>query len=184
LAGFVPVNRLAGGSFFHWPARAESSMNRYLKYLVPVLLAGSTLLQAIPVGAADADTAQQLEQLRAQVQALEARIRQLEQAAQAPGAAAKVAPGATPVAASNSTVVVALDPALQSLGRLKQNWKAVHNGMDAAQVRALLGEPAQEFPIDSKPVWQYVYPGLGTGSVMFSVDGAVIGAQNPPFSFW
>lgn len=56
--------------------------------------------------------------------------------------------------------------------------------MNTTQVREQLGEPERQFLIDGKPVWHYSYPGVGSGSIMFSTAGQVIGAQNPPFSFW
>ena len=131
----------------------------------------SSLACLLPAAAADqTPLTQQVEQLHGQLQALEARVRQLEQQHTA------AAPAAQPV--------TSVDPALQSLGRLKEAWKGITAGMSTAQVRERLGEPARQFAIDGKPVWYYSYPGVGNGSVMFSTNGQVAGAQNPPFGFW
>jgi hypothetical protein len=173
---------------------------------VRVLLAGSGLCWCLLATAADTDPlAQQVEQLRLQLQALEQRVQQLEHPQAAgvsagspeqvnvtapvlPTPAPAPAPAAAPVAgtpaAASAAPVTSVDPALQSLGRLKQAWHDISAGMNSAEIRSRLGEPAQQFTIDGKPVWYYSYPGVGNGSVMFSVGGQVLGAQHPPFGFW
>lgn len=142
-----------------------------------------------------ASLTQQIEQLRQQVQVLEQRVQQLEHPQHVGStppqntAASVTAPSAAPTpaaaaVATTTTPVTSVDPALQSLGRLKEAWKGITAGMNNAQVRERLGEPARQFTIDGKPVWYYSYPGVGNGSVMFSANGRVVGAQNPPFGFW
>lgn len=156
------------------------------------MLVAVGLCCSLPAPIASADSvSQQLEQLRQQVHSLEQRVRQLEQT-QDPGSAAiqnASVPPAAPTEAPAAEVthpapVTSVDPALQSLGRLKEAWKGIAPGMNMAAVRERLGEPASEFTIDNKSVWYYSYTGVGNGSVMFSTGGEVIGAQNPPFGFW
>jgi hypothetical protein len=69
---------------------------------------------------------------------------------------------------------------------LKEQWGSVRIGMADEQIRQLLGKPSREFTLDGKPVWYYTYPGIGSGSVLFSRDGhTVAGWQHPPFGlFW
>ena len=161
------------------------------------ILAGGGLFYCLLATAANADSLpQQIEQLRQQVRILEQRVQQLEHPQHVSGTPTQntVAPVVTPsptptpaaatTVATTSTPVNSVDPALQSLGRLKEAWKGITAGMSNAQVRELLGEPARQFTIDGKPIWYYSYPGVGNGSVMFSAKGQVVGSQNPPFGFW
>ncbi len=50
-------------------------------------------------------------------------------------------------------------------------------------VQALLGKPEGELRIDGNPVWYYVHPGIGRGSVFFNGDGRVSSAQSPTFGW-
>jgi hypothetical protein len=47
------------------------------------------------------------------------------------------------------------------------------------KVEALLGKPQKILRIDNTPVWYYVYPEIGRGSVFFNASGKVSGRQAP-----
>jgi len=171
-------------------------LKQWTRALARSLLVCGGLFYSLPATAATSDPlSQQIEQLRQQVYNLEARVQQLEHTQQAgctpvqdtatPAAALSTVPAsATAAPATNPAPVSSFDPALESLGRLKEAWKGISSGLNHAQVRERLGEPDRQFTIDGKAVWHYSYPGVGSGSVMFSTSGLVIGAQHPPFSFW
>ncbi|HEY6864778.1 MAG TPA: hypothetical protein VI319_12855 [Burkholderiales bacterium] len=127
-------------------------------------------------GPARADPAEELERLRAEsarlhleVDALDARIRALERgvgngAVRADGPAAAAAP---------------LRPDLSPLAQLRLSWSRVERGVPAERVESLLGKPDKLLRIDGSPVWYYVYPGVGRGSVFFDAGGKVSSTQSP-----
>lgn len=164
--------------------------------LIRSALVGCMLAGALPVAADDLPLTQQVEQLRHEVQALQARVRQLEQQ-QHTGAAATPAVAASSVSTTHAssgattpqiaTVAppTSVEPALQSLGRLKAAWKGIESGMSEAQVRDRLGTPGRIFTLGGKTVWYYSYAGVGSGSVAFSANSKKVADwQNPPFGFW
>ncbi|MEZ5540871.1 MAG: hypothetical protein R3F42_02390 [Pseudomonadota bacterium] len=166
-------------------------MKRHSRARAPLILAGTGLLYCLHAAAApDTSIAAQLEQLQQEVHDLANRVRQLEGmpcAGDAAGQAAvttAVAPTAAPDDSAIPAPVSNLDPALQSLGRLKAAWHGVSTGMDQAQIHERLGDPSRRFTIDGKPVWYYDYPGVGSGSVLFAADGGAIGVQHPPWRLW
>lgn len=68
---------------------------------------------------------------------------------------------------------------------LRQNWSKVRPGATEDAVQALLGKPERVLRIDGSPVWYYLYPGVGRGSVFFTLDGKVSSTQAPVGgSFW
>jgi hypothetical protein len=169
-------------------------MNPRLHTGTHLALAAAGLLFCLPAAAGpgpDPALEQEVAQLRQALHALEARVRQLEQALRAEAAAgqdtrstpAAAPPVSSPAATSAPAPVSPLDPALQTLGRLRDAWERITADMNPAQVREQLGEPVRRFVIDGKPVWYYSYPGVGNGSVMFSADGEIVGKQKPPFGF-
>ncbi len=151
---------------------------------------------AMSAAADNLPLAQQVEQLRHEVQALQARVQQLEQqqhtgavaapvAAAAPAATTSTSPGATTAQPASAAPSTSLEPALQTIGRLKEAWKGIDSGMSEAQVRDRLGTPGRIFTISGKTVWYYSYEGVGSGSVAFSANSKkVVDWQNPPFGFW
>lgn len=159
--------------------------------LVYGALAACMLSGALPVAADDLPLAQQVEQLRHEVQALQTRVQQLEQqqhtgTAAGPAAAASSASTIKPSSVSTSVALpTSVEPALQSLGRLKDAWKGIASGMSEAQVRDRLGTPGRIFTLAGKTIWYFSYEGVGSGSVAFSANSQkVIDWQRPPFGFW
>jgi len=164
--------------------------------LISSALVGCLLAGALPVAADDLPLLQQVEQLRRDVQALQARVRQLEQqqhtGATAGSATAASSVSTTDTSSGSTTALTApvapptsVEPALQSLGRLKTAWKGIDSGMSEAQVRGRLGTPGRMFTLGGKTVWYYSYEGVGSGSVAFSANSKkVTDWQNPPFGFW
>jgi hypothetical protein len=104
--------------------------------------------------------------LRQSLDDLDARIRALEgenPAARAPG----------------DTERTKAAPAEFSFVTLQRNWFEIQPGMPEERVSALLGKPERVIRINGDLVWYYVYPGLGRGSVFFTAEGKVSGAQAP-----
>lgn len=109
---------------------------------------------------------QSLDRLDAKIQALEARLHV------APAAGAPSAGNASPEA-----------PQPQTLLTLRGAWSGVERGQSQAKVRSLIGPPSRELSIDGSPVWYYVYPGIGRGSVFFDHRGTVTSVQAPAFGW-
>jgi hypothetical protein len=197
---FHPGRRIFPSS--HALPPEENPLKPLKRTLVCGALVCCMLSGTLPVAADDLPLAQQVEQLRHEVETLQARVRQLEQqqhtgAATAPAAAAASsvpttrvpATSASPVSTTAQSAPVApptsVEPALQSLGRLKEAWKGIDSDMSEAQVRDRLGTPGRIFTLGGKTVWYYSYEGVGSGSVAFSANTKkVIDWQHPPFGFW
>ena len=115
---------------------------------------------------------QDTQQLRRSLDQLEARIRALENREPSPDAGASAPAGDSPGA--RAAPAHASSPV-----SMKRNWSQVRPGTPDDEVRALLGKPEKELRIDGNPVWYYVYPGVGRGSVFFTADRKVSSAQEP-----
>lgn len=98
-----------------------------------------------------------------------------------PGAQAHAATS-TPPPASGATA----DSSARTLTpQIVESWDGLHESMEPADVRRLLGEPSRRFELRGQSVWYYHYTGVGSGSVMFSRgDGRVMSWQRPPFHGW
>ena len=99
--------------------------------------------------------------LRQSLDRLDARIRALERNAGAASA---------PADYSRS---------IDALAALKRGWSQVVPGLPEDKVEALLGKPEKVLRIDNTPVWYYIYPGIGRGSVFFNASGKVSDRQAP-----
>jgi hypothetical protein len=66
---------------------------------------------------------------------------------------------------------------------LRRNWGQVKRGQTETGIRELLGAPTKEMQINGKQTWYYYYPGIGSGSVVFSSDKRTSGFQ-PPSMGW
>jgi hypothetical protein len=62
---------------------------------------------------------------------------------------------------------------------LQRGWSEIKPGTPKARVDTLLGKPERVMHVNGDLVWYYVYPGLGRGSVFFSVDEKVTAVQAP-----
>jgi len=72
-------------------------------------------------------------------------------------------------------------PPIQSL---RENRRAIRRRMAEDDVTRLLGAPTRLLQIDSKHVWYYEYPGVGSGSVAFDSNSRVDDWQHPPLGLW
>jgi hypothetical protein len=122
------------------------------------------LLLSTPAAGQDDELARLREEagaLRQSLDRLEARIRALERGA-----------GATSASADYSG-------SIDALAALKRGWSQVVPGLPEDKVEALLGKPEKVLRIDNTPVWYYIYPGIGRGSVFFNTSGKVSDRQAP-----
>ncbi|HYA37911.1 MAG TPA: hypothetical protein VEI74_06545 [Candidatus Methylomirabilis sp.] len=146
-----------------------------MKTFIYTLTASALVLAIVPVHADDAaclDLAAQMQKLKIQLEALQARVQVLEQAP------AKTQTGTVP-----STASVATEAAAQLRredAAVREGWKQVNRGLTQDQVKGLLGAPQRTFDLSGKLVWYYYYPADGSGSVMFDPAGRVVGFQAPP----
>jgi len=180
--------------------------------LILVALVLATMVSLIPARADEGTEValkRQLEEVQQQLHELQLKVQRMESeldATQASSSAAVTAPpptstvtppSAVPLTASQpapapvrveagtSLTPAAVPEAFQWRETLKDQWHSVKAGMNGEEIKGLLGTPSREFTLDGKPVWYYSYPGIGNGSVMFSLDGhTVAGWQHPPFGFW
>lgn len=180
------------------------SDNRFLKRL-PLALALSVFTAASAWGAgnATASLTKRVDRLSAQVQALQATVKKLEQQIQTQqhGPAVKTAepmaaapPAIRPTGSATGTAPTTATPTTpppafaqapaQSLGVAKSRWANLKKGMTAKQVHALLGKPSQAMMLNGKKVWYYHYPSVGGGSIMFGADDTVAAWQHPPWTWW
>ena len=120
---------------------------------------------ALPARAQSTDELTSLKQeqvrLRESLEAIDRRIRALEEAG---GTATAPAPAMSP-------------------GALHRNWAGVKPGIAKARVDELLGKPDREMRINGDLVWYYLYPGIGRGSVFFGENEKVTATQ-APLSGW
>jgi septal ring factor EnvC (AmiA/AmiB activator) len=120
------------------------------------------------------DLAAQMQKLKSQVEALQARVKALEQAPN--NAQTNAAPSTAGVAAEAAAQLRREDAAM------REGWKQLKTGLTQEKVKSLLGAPQKTFMLSGKLVWYYYYPAVGGGSVMFDSNGHVVGHQAPPFS--
>ncbi len=143
---------------------------------------------------ARADPGEEIEQLRQEaarlrqsLDAIDARIQALEGQLRASNRAnetsAPAEPSAQPSAPAAAAPAETGPTPLSPLVELKEHWSQVEPGTPSDKVLALLGKPERELRINGKPVWYYVYPGIGRGSVFFNNDGKVSTSQ-PPSLGW
>lgn len=161
---------------------------------LPVLAIFSFALGAPPAaGAAEPDNAalrQEIKSLREMVVDLQARVARLEGHPAPAVPTASVGPSAAPAAPQAVPAAPRAEP--EALGQptgaagadspqavLRRNWLQIRPDMDQSEVARLLGPPSRSFTIDSRPVWYYVYPTMGNGSVFFNAAGRVSSRQSP-----
>ncbi|MGE5242441.1 MAG: hypothetical protein ACM3NI_12420 [Bacteroidota bacterium] len=148
-----------------------------MKTLIYTVAVSALLLADAPVHADDVacpDLAAQVQKLKTQLEALQARVQALEQA-----------PAKTQTSTTPSTASVAAAAAAQLRredAAVREGWQQVNRGLTQDQVKKLLGMPQRTFDLSGKLVWYYYYPADGSGSVMFDPAGRVMGYQAPPSS--
>jgi len=148
-----------------------------MKTLICCLAVAGAMLAGVPAHADDAnclDLAAEMQKLKTQIDALQARVQALEHASDK--AQTHAMPSTSDVAAEAAAQLRREDAAV------REGWKKVKRGLTREEVKALLGEPQKTFTLDRKLVWYYYYPAVGGGSVMFDSVGHVMGQQAPPFS--
>ncbi len=140
-------------------------------------LALMAALAAMPALAQPADELESLKQeqarLRQSLDAIDRRIRALEEARGTPASAPALAPAVDRAAVGSGNSLVAL----------QRNWAEIKPGIARARVDELLGTPDREMHINGDLVWYYVYPTIGRGSVFFSESDKVTAVQ-APISGW
>ncbi len=69
----------------------------------------------------------------------------------------------------------------QALERLEARIQALEGNAGAASASPGYsnGKPEKVLRIDNTPVWYYIYPEIGRGSVFFNGNGKVSSAQSP-----
>jgi hypothetical protein len=148
---------------------------------VPFLVAGVLLFPSALAHAGDADLRElqtEVEILRREVKALHVRIETLEGKRES---AAARAPTSEPVVARTNAPPTGKTDNMRtdSIVALKLRWSKVAPGMTGPEVTETIGEPAAKLAIDGRPVWYYIYAGIGRGSVMFDGGGRVSSLQAP-----
>jgi hypothetical protein len=153
---------------------------RGLAILVPAVF----LFSIVPghARAEDAEVTElqvEVEILRREVKALHARIETLE--GKREGAAARAPTSEPVVARTNAPPPTGKTDNMRtdSIVALKLRWSKVAPGMTGPEVTETIGEPAAKLAIDGRPVWYYIYAGIGRGSVMFDGGGRVSSLQAP-----
>ena len=152
---------------------------RGLAILVPAVFLFSTVPGHARAQDAEVRELQlELEILRREVKALHVRIDTLE--GKREGASVR-APTSEPAAArTNAPPAGNTDNTrADSIVALKMRWSKVAPGMTGHEVAETIGEPAAKLAIDGRPVWYYIYAGIGRGSVMFDGGGRVSSLQAP-----
>jgi len=127
---------------------------------------------ALADGSSCLDLAAELQKLKTQIDALQARVQALEQAPT--GVRTNATPATAGVAAEAAAQLRREDAAV------REGWKQITSGLTRDTVKGLLGAPQQTFNLSGKLVWYYYYPADGSGSVMFDPAGRVVGFQAPP----
>lgn len=139
------------------------------------MIAASAAFAALPALAQPTDGLESLKQeqarLRQSLDAIDRRIRALEEARGAPAPAPAPAVDRAAVGSGNSLVA------------LQRNWAEIKPGIAKTRVDDLLGKPDREMRINGDLVWYYVYPSIGRGSVFFSENEKVTAIQ-APISGW
>ncbi|MHB8535429.1 MAG: hypothetical protein ACYDBW_08290 [Sulfuricaulis sp.] len=148
-----------------------------MKNFISRLAVSGLVLVSMPVYADDArclDLAAQLQKLKSQMEALQARVQALEH--MPVKAQTNIAPSTAGVAAAAAAQLRREDAAV------RDGWKQLKSGLTRDEVTRLLGAPQQTFTLGGKLVWYYSYPAVGSGSVMYDTTGHVVGHQAPPFN--
>jgi len=149
---------------------------------------GALLIALVSVGtplAARAETGevaalrQEVTELKQVVERLDGRVERLERQLSSPPAkssfqgsqspAAPVPPSPAPAAPAES---------------VRDHWRRIDHGMTTQEVEALLGPPQRTMKVNTRTVWYYTYPDVGSGSVVFAPDDGVADWQVPPFNTW
>jgi hypothetical protein len=148
---------------------------------LPMLVAGVLLFPSALAHANDAELRElqtEVEILRREVKVLHARIEILEGKRES---ATPRAPTSEPaVARTNAPPAGNTDNMrADSIVALKLRWSKVAPGMTGPEVAETIGEPAAKLAIDGRPVWYYVYAGIGRGSIVFDGGGRVSSLQAP-----
>ena len=158
--------------------------NRWRSALLVAL--GAAVALAVPAVRADqteelARLKQEAAQLRRSLDQLEAKIRALENE----GNGRNVGATAVELDSNVASASRSLPTEPSSLAAMRHNWSQVQPGATEDAVQALLGKPERILRIDGNPVWYYLYPGVGRGSVFFTLAGKVSSTQPPVFGwFW
>ncbi|MGW8310138.1 MAG: hypothetical protein ACWGNB_03655 [Thiogranum sp.] len=101
-----------------------------------------------------------------------------------PAGASPEPAAATPPESGTPSAPPAVREALEWHEALKVQWRSVRAGMSAEDITKLLGSPSRELTLDGNTVWYYSYPGLGSGSVLFSRERHIVTSwQHPPLGF-
>lgn len=157
----------------------NASLPMRLGALWIALLAVGTPLAASAETGEVAALRQEVTELKQVVERLDGRVERLErqlssspskssfEGSQSP--AAPVPPSPAPAAPAES---------------VRDHWRRIDHGMTTQEVEALLGPPQRTMTVNTRTVWYYTYPEVGSGSVVFAPDDGVADWQVPPFNTW
>lgn len=130
------------------------------------------------------------------VQRLDARVEQIEKrlpaspetglrdAAPPAETEPRVSAGGVPRATAGAVPPAVAPEQTSAKSSVQKRWHRISHGMTAQAVEALLGRPQRTLAVNTKTVWYYSYPDIGSGSVVLTQDGLVDDWQSPPFHTW
>jgi len=157
----------------------KASLPMRLGALWIALLAVGTPLAAGAETGEVAALRQEVNELKQVVERLDGRVERLERQLSSPPSKSTFQGSQSPAA----PVPPSPAPAVPAES-VRDHWRRIDHGMTTQEVEALLGPPQRTMKVNTRTVWYYTYPDVGSGSVVFAPDDGVDDWQVPPFNTW